>query len=220
MRARRPRSQVRTWSRVYDWRPPSRPHPRQEHAEDPHRRCRRRLRWPRGRAVGRPTRRAGRRVAELRRRRGIDEVLAARPDRRRQLRRAQERLALAFGRRISRQDGGRRRVVRQPRSDLRPVAQRGSAALARRPAALHPQPEGDASDAGRSAAAEHADRDRRRRSPGDRRDGLGVQPEELREGHHHDDRGLEPARRRPTGPTARRATRPTAASTGARGTAT
>ena len=43
---------------------------------------------------------------------------------------------------------------------------------------------------------------------------VGLQPEELRVGHDHDERALEPARRRPTGPTA-----PTSASTGAPATA-
>ena len=41
----------------------------------------------------------------------------------------------------------------------------------------------------------HADLGRRRRRRADRRDDLGLQPKELRGGHHHDERPLEPARR-------------------------
>ena len=112
----------------------------------------------RGRALpgrgARPVRRRGRRVAKLRRRRRQHQVLAARPDRRRQLRRSGGRLALAVGRRGAR-----------PRWAARAA-----------PAPRHPDVPGDAADGGGrplhlDGAAPGGGHRRR-----DRRDDLGARP--------------------------------------------
>ena len=102
----------------------------------------------------RPARRRRRRVAKLRRRRRQHQVLAARPDRRRQLRRSRGRLALAVGRRVARS---------------RPVARAG-------PAPRHPDVPGDAVDGRRRRlhldGAAPGGGNRRR----ERRDDLGARP--------------------------------------------
>ena len=149
------------------------------------------------RAGARPARRPGqRRVAHLRRRPRQHQVLPARPDRPDQLRRSRDRVALAVGRRVPQhRHARRRRVVGGLANHLRGAAAPRSRPLARRAAPLPHQPEGDTADGRRAALHQHADVagrvDRRR----DRRDALGLQPEDLRGRDHDDDRALEPARR-------------------------
>ena len=138
-----------------------------------------------------------RRVAHLRRRPRQHQVLAARSDRRRQLRRSGDRLALAVGRRLGQPDDpGRGRVAGPIGRRLRGPGPGGSRPLARPPVALHEQPQGDAADGRRPHVHQHADLAGRRRRCRHRGDPLGLQPEDLRSGHHHDVRALESARRR------------------------
>ena len=135
-----------------------------------------------GRAGARPAGRPGqRRVAHLRRRPRRHEVLPARPDRPDQLRRPGDRLALAVGRRVpEHRHAGRGRVVGRLAAHLRGAAAPRSGPLARRAAALHHEPEGDAADGGRAPLHQHADLAGRFHRRRDRRDALGLQPEDLR----------------------------------------
>ena len=66
--------------------------------------------------------------------------------------------------------------------------------LAGRAAALHHEPEGDAADGRRAPVHQHADLAGRVHRRRDRRDAVGLQPEDLRGRHNDDDRALEPAR--------------------------
>ena len=104
-------------------------------------------------------------------------------------------MALAVGRRVpEHRHAGRGRVVGRLAADLRGAPAPRPGPLAGRAAALPHEPEGDAADGRRAPVHQHADLagrvDRRR----DRRDALGLQPEDVRRGYHDDERALEPAR--------------------------
>ena len=135
-----------------------------------------------------------RRVAQLRGEHRRTEVLAARPDRRRQLRRPGDRVALGVGRRHGRPDDARRQRVVGAARDHRRLARGGQPEPL--PAGASPAPRrhaGDAAHGRRRALLQHRDlagRGGRRR---DRRDAVGLQPEELRGGDHPDDRHVPAA---------------------------
>ena len=135
-----------------------------------------------------------RRVAQLRGQHRRPEVLAARPDRRGQLRRSGDRVALAVGRRHGQPHHARRqRVVGAARDHRRLARRRQPEPLS---AGASPAPRRHAGDAahGRGGALlQHralAGGGGRRR---DRRDPVGLQPEELRGGDDPDDRHLPAA---------------------------
>ena len=86
-------------------------------------------------------------------------------------------------------------VARRLAARLRRAEPPRPGAVARRPAPHHHQPQGHAADGRRPALPQHADVGRRRHRCADGRDVVGLQPQELRGGHHHDERPLEPARR-------------------------
>ena len=145
------------------------------------------------RATGRAN---GRRMARIRRRPREHQVRAAGSDRCRQLRQAEDRLAMEVGGRVSQQDRSRRGgVVDEFGLHLRPAERGGSEALERQRAAHRRELQGHADHGGREAVSQHADVGRRRDRCAYRRDDLDLQPQELREGHDHHERPVEPARR-------------------------
>ena len=161
----------------------------------------------RTRALERPIGRVGRAVANLRhvqrrvdelcRRRQGHEVLTARSDRPRQLRRSRDRLGVDHRRpRSEPLDAGRRRVVGAARCDRRFPGRRQAGSLpARPPPRLFP-PAGDSADGGRRPLLQHAALAGCRGRRDDRRDALGLQPEELRGRNADDERPLVAAGRR------------------------
>ena len=135
-------------------------------------------------------------MAHLRRRPRQHQVLAPGPDRPRQFRRPGDSLALAIRRRRAEpDDAGRRGVAHRLAADLRRAEPPGPRPLARRPTPDPHELQGHPADGRRPHLHQHADVGGRRDRRPDGRDAVGVQPEELRGGHHHDDRALEPARR-------------------------
>ena len=135
-----------------------------------------------------------RRMAQLRRQHRGPEVLAARPDRRDQLRRPRDRVALGVGRRHGQpDDAGRQRVVGAAR-DHRRLARGGqSQPVPARASPASRRHAGDPAHGRRGAVLQHRDLARGGGRRGDRRDPVGLQPEELRGGDHPDDRHLPAA---------------------------
>ena len=152
------------------------------------------------RRPGRPLadlRHLGRRVAELRRERRGAEVLAARADRCQQLRGPRDRLGMAL-RRPSHQplDAGRRGVVGPARRHRRRSRRGDTRSLPGRAPSDPVAPAGHAADGGRRSLLQYPPVAGRRGRRDDRRDALGLQPQELRRGDPHDEQPLVAAGRR------------------------
>ena len=148
-----------------------------------------------GRAVA-DLRHLQRRVAQLRRRHRGEEVLAAGPDRRRQLRRPGAGLGMDVRRQPRQQDdAGRRRVVGAARRRRRGPRRGDAQPLPDRPPAEPDRLPGHAADGRRGSLLQHAAVAGRRRRRSDRRDAVGLQPQELRRGDDDDDRDVAPAGR-------------------------
>ena len=136
-------------------------------------------------------------VAQLRRRRRRQEVLAARPDRRRQLRRPRAGLGVDVGRQPRQQDDtGRRGVVGAARRHRRGARRGDAQPVPGGPPAESDRLPGHAADGRRGPLLQHAAVAGRRRGREDGRDALGLQPQELRRGDDDDDRDVAPAGRR------------------------
>ena len=143
-----------------------------------------------------------RRVAQLRGRQRQHEVLAARPDHGRELRRPRGALALDVGRLAPRPLRPRRRLARRGQHPLRhpaggrarPVDGVGRGAADACPA-HHPLAGGDAPHGRRGPLPEHAALPGRRRRRAHRRDPVGAQPPRLRVGQPAGHRAVAPPRR-------------------------
>ena len=138
-----------------------------------------------------------RRMAQLRRGYRRQEVLAAGSDRRGQLLRSGAGLGVDVGRPPRQQDhAGGRRVVGAARRRGRGARRGDPQPLPDRPPAEPDRVPGHAADGRRRPLLQHAAVAGRRRRRRDRRDAVGLQPQELRRGHDDDDRDVAPAGRR------------------------
>ena len=125
------------------------------------------------------------------------EVLTARPDHRGQFRHAEAGVAREVARSLAEPDAPRRRRAGRNLARQSSISSRSSI---RRDGGTTSRPTSATSRPRRSwwaaAVPEFTDIGRRRTRRAHGRDALGLQPQELREGHDDDERAVEPARRR------------------------